>query len=85
MQPHLQCQPSLVPLQPDFLTRRWFTRANVTALRPHLKYLVFKHMLEQVRFVRSPGPVCWVLKDLRGCGVVGWGGVFNVLERWVWC
>ncbi|KAF5839313.1 hypothetical protein DUNSADRAFT_1089 [Dunaliella salina] len=50
MEAHFNSHSSLVPLQPDFLTSNWFTIENVTALRLHLKYLVFKHMLEQ-----SPG------------------------------
>eukprot|EP00983_Pelagomonas_calceolata_P118036 1160466-Pelagomonas_calceolata.AAC.3 len=60
MEAHLHSYASLVPLQPDFLAPNWFIIENVTALRLHLKYLVFKHMLEQVRRERGQQPVLFI-------------------------
>jgi hypothetical protein len=39
---------TLLPDQPDFLTRSWFKPENTSALRYHLRWLIHKEMLDQM-------------------------------------
>jgi len=66
---------ALVPAVPDFLTPSWFSRANVTALRQHLKCFIFQEMLAQVGGGRR-APGCAAGKVSVGC-------LRSFIVRWV--
>lgn len=51
-----QQAPLLLPSHPEFLTAGWFRQENASGLRHHLRYLVFKLMLDQVMCL---GLVAW--------------------------